>query len=88
LRSPKNWTTFILGDFGVFKWNLENAAKVPEDAQGQRGLTRVLTKLWPPVCVDFIKGVISDGWRGIWSDYPGWPWFDQHRQVWLSWSGH
>jgi hypothetical protein len=29
----------------VFRRNLENAAKVPKDAQGQRGLTGVLTKL-------------------------------------------
>jgi hypothetical protein len=28
-----NWTTFILGDFGVFRKNLENEAKVLEDAQ-------------------------------------------------------
>jgi hypothetical protein len=26
-----NWTTLIKVDFQVFRWNLENAAKVPED---------------------------------------------------------
>jgi hypothetical protein len=33
LCPSKNWTTFILGYFEVFRWNLENATKVPEDVQ-------------------------------------------------------
>jgi hypothetical protein len=49
LCPSKNWTTFILGDFEVFRWNLQNAAKVPEDVQrhwGFRwGLTMPFTKV-------------------------------------------
>jgi hypothetical protein len=77
LCPSKNWTTFILEDFGVFRWNLENAAKVPEGVQGQGGLTGVLTKGRPQVVVDLIKRVISDCRRGFWGDGLGWPWFDQ-----------
>jgi hypothetical protein len=33
LCPSKNWTTFILGEFVVFRWNVENEAKVPEEVQ-------------------------------------------------------
>jgi hypothetical protein len=80
LCPSKNWTTYILGDFEVFRWNLENAAKVLEEVQRQRGLTGVLTKSWPQVGVDLIKRVITDCWLGFWGDDPGGPWFDQRQQ--------
>jgi hypothetical protein len=42
-------TTFVLGEFEVFRENLENAAKVPADMDGstrsQGFLSRVLTKV-------------------------------------------
>jgi hypothetical protein len=47
LCSTKNWTTFILRDFEVFRWNLENATKVSEGVQRHRGLGRVWPCLWP-----------------------------------------
>jgi hypothetical protein len=31
------YTTFVLGEFEVFRENLENAAKVPADTVGQKG---------------------------------------------------
>jgi hypothetical protein len=31
------YTTFVLGEFEVFRGNLENAAKVPADIGGQKG---------------------------------------------------
>jgi hypothetical protein len=34
----KNYTTFVLGEFEVFRRNWENAAKVPGDMEGQRGV--------------------------------------------------
>jgi hypothetical protein len=34
----KNYTTFVLGEFEVFRENLENAAKVLDDMEGQRGV--------------------------------------------------
>jgi hypothetical protein len=43
----KNWTTFILRDFEVFRRNLENMAKLPEDVQRHKGLSRVWPCLWP-----------------------------------------
>jgi hypothetical protein len=33
----KNYTTFVLGEFEVFRENLENAAKVPADIGGSKG---------------------------------------------------
>jgi hypothetical protein len=43
------YTTFVLGEFEVFRRNLENAAKVPADMDGstrsQGFLSRVLTKV-------------------------------------------
>jgi hypothetical protein len=33
----KNYKTFILGEFEVFRQNLENAAKVPGDIGGSKG---------------------------------------------------
>jgi hypothetical protein len=42
-----NWATFILVDFEVFRWILENATKVPEDIQGHQGLSGVWPCLWP-----------------------------------------
>jgi hypothetical protein len=42
-------TTFVLGEFEMFRENLENAAKVPADMDGstrsQRFLSGVLTKV-------------------------------------------
>jgi hypothetical protein len=32
------YTTFVLGEFEVFRENLENAAKVPADMGGQQGV--------------------------------------------------
>jgi hypothetical protein len=43
----KNYTTFVLGEFEVFRENLENAAKVLADtggSKGVQGLTWVLTQ--------------------------------------------
>jgi hypothetical protein len=34
----KNYTTFVLGDFEVFRSNLENTAKVPGDIGGSKGV--------------------------------------------------
>jgi hypothetical protein len=34
----KNYTTFVLGEFEVFTENLENAAKVPADTGGSKGV--------------------------------------------------
>jgi hypothetical protein len=34
----KNYTTFVLGEFEVFRENLENAAKVPGDIGGLKGV--------------------------------------------------
>jgi hypothetical protein len=43
------YTTFVLGEFEVFRENLENAAKVPADIDGstrsQGFLSGVLTKV-------------------------------------------
>jgi hypothetical protein len=43
------YTTFVLGEFEVFRENLENAAKVPADMEGstksQGLLSGVLTKV-------------------------------------------
>jgi hypothetical protein len=38
-----------LVDFEVFRWNLENAAKVPEDIHRRQGLSGVWPCLWPRV---------------------------------------
>jgi hypothetical protein len=46
LCPSKNWTTFILVEFEVFRLNLENAAKVAEWQGVTRGLTRVLARVW------------------------------------------
>jgi hypothetical protein len=58
--SPNKNTNFVLGEFEVFRENLENATKVLADIDGstrsQRFLSGVLTKVdygWP-------KGVIRD----------------------------
>jgi hypothetical protein len=42
----KRWTTFILADFEVHRWNLENSAKV---LRGFKNI-RYLTWIWP--CLD------------------------------------
>jgi hypothetical protein len=92
LCSSKNWTTFILVEFEVFRWNLENAAKVPEDIHRRQWLSRVWPCLWPKVdhgCVLTWPrgsiGFVGEVFRG---DDPGEPRFDQCRQVWPSWFGH
>jgi hypothetical protein len=48
------YTTFVLGEFEVFRGNLENAAKVLDDMEGQRvfkgfdqGFDQTLTMSWP-----------------------------------------
>jgi hypothetical protein len=84
LCPSKNYTTFILGDFGVFRWNSENAAKVPEGVQRHRGLTGFLTKGWPQVGFDLIKRIIRDCWLGFRGDDPGGPRFDPCQQC-LTW---
>jgi hypothetical protein len=38
LCSKKKYTTFILGEFEVFRENLENAAKVPADTGRSKGV--------------------------------------------------
>jgi hypothetical protein len=43
------WTTFIKVDFEVFRWNLENAAKVPDDIHRRQFLSGVWPCLWPRV---------------------------------------
>jgi hypothetical protein len=43
------WTTFIKVDFEVFRWNLENAAKVPDDIRWRQWLSRFWPCLWPRV---------------------------------------
>jgi hypothetical protein len=37
----KNHTTFLLGEFEVFRENLENAAKVLDDTGGSKGVQGV-----------------------------------------------
>jgi hypothetical protein len=37
----KNYTTFVLGEFEVFRRNLENAAKVSADTGGSKGVQGV-----------------------------------------------
>jgi hypothetical protein len=37
----KNYTTFVLGEFEVFRRNLENATKVPGDKGGSKGVQGV-----------------------------------------------
>jgi hypothetical protein len=34
----KNYTTFVLEEFEVFRSNLENVAKVPDDIGGSKGV--------------------------------------------------
>jgi hypothetical protein len=41
------------------------------------GLTVSLTKGWPRVCVDLVKGFNRVHWRGFRGDDPGWSRFDQ-----------
>jgi hypothetical protein len=49
LCPSRKYTTFVLGEFEVFRENLENAAKVPADIDGstrsQGFFSRVLTKV-------------------------------------------
>jgi hypothetical protein len=35
---PRKTTTFVLGEFEVFRQNLENATKVPDDIGGSKGV--------------------------------------------------
>jgi hypothetical protein len=37
----KNYTTFVLGEFEVFRENFENEAKVPDDTGGSKGVQGV-----------------------------------------------
>jgi hypothetical protein len=43
----------------------------------KRGLTMSLTKGWPRVCVDLVKGPNRVHWRGFRGDVPGWSRFDR-----------
>jgi hypothetical protein len=49
VMSLDKYTTFLLGEFEVFRGNLENAAKVPADTGGSKRsqgvLSEVLTKV-------------------------------------------
>jgi hypothetical protein len=77
----KRQTTFVLADFLVCRWILENAAKIPEKVLGRQGfnwgLTMHLIKVWPKVRVDLIKMIISGCWLGFRGHDPGWPRFDE-----------
>jgi hypothetical protein len=41
LCPPTKYTTFVLGEFEVFRENLENAAKVLVDTGGSKGVQGV-----------------------------------------------
>jgi hypothetical protein len=60
LCPSKKWTTFILVEFEVFRWNLENATKVPEWQGVTRGLTRVQARVWP----SFVHKIVLT-WLGV-----------------------
>jgi hypothetical protein len=55
---PKKYTTFVLGEFEVFRENLENAAKVPADAGGSIRSQGVLSGVLTKVDYGCPKGVI------------------------------
>jgi hypothetical protein len=83
-----NCTTFILGEFEVFRWNLENAAKVLGDIGGSKGLSGVLTRVWPIVTKSWPRWVIRGCWWCFRGDDRGWSLFDQRQLVWLDHQGH
>jgi hypothetical protein len=59
----QNYTTLLLEEFEVLRWNLENAAKVLGKVLGSKGLTSVLTlsltKDLSTSDIDLIKRVVS-----------------------------
>jgi hypothetical protein len=73
LCPSKGRTTFILADFEVLRWNLENSAKVLRGFKSIRDLTMPLTEFWPQVSVDSVNKVIRGCWIGFRSDDPGGP---------------
>jgi hypothetical protein len=77
----------MLGEFEVFRWNLQNAAKVLE-VQRHQGFDYAFDQGLTQVRVDLIQLVISDCWIGFRGDDSGWPRFDQSQRVWLGWLGH
>jgi hypothetical protein len=65
----------------MFRWNLENAAKVSEDIHRRQGLSGVWPCLWPWVdhkdLLTWSRVSIGFVWWGFRGDDPGWPRFDQ-----------
>jgi hypothetical protein len=91
LSPSTSWTTFIKVDFEVFRWNLENAGKVPEGTHQRQVLSGVWPCLWPRLTtgVCWLGQGVNRGCRlGFRGDGPGWPRFDHCRPVWLGWFGH
>jgi hypothetical protein len=66
-----NWITFILVNFEVFRWNLENAAEVPKDIHRRQGLSGVWPCFWPRVDD---KGVLTSqgGQYGLLARFSRW----------------
>jgi hypothetical protein len=60
LCSSTKYTTFTLEEFEVFRWNLENVAKVLGDIRGSKGVQRVWLGFWPNLDHSWPRGVISD----------------------------
>jgi hypothetical protein len=50
------YTTFTFGEFEVFRWNLENAAKVLGDIRGSKGVQGVWLGFWPNLDHYLTKG--------------------------------
>jgi hypothetical protein len=71
-----------LGDFEVFRWNLENAAKVPGDIGGQRVFKGFWLGFWPKVDQGRPKWVIRGCRWCFRDDGPGWLPFDQSQLCW------
>jgi hypothetical protein len=72
---------FHIGGFEVFRSNLENAAKVPEDIHRCQGLSGVWPYFWPRVdhkgVLTWSSGSIALCRLGFRGDDPGWPRIDQ-----------
>jgi hypothetical protein len=68
-------------DFEVFRWNLENAAKVPDDIRWRHCASGVwsclVAKGWLLLCANLVKGFIRVLWRSFRGDDLGWPRFDR-----------
>jgi hypothetical protein len=76
-----NCTTFILGEFEVFRWNLENLAKVLGWHRRVKCLSGVLTRVWPILIKCWPRWVIRGCWWCFWGDDLGWPTFYQGQDV-------